>query len=699
MATMSEPRTAPASQTEAPTISHRLANNTVTSNDGINTAADSDYHARGQDGVPAKDNGEVKDLGWHEVGDSGNLPEPLMGKSGLGPDPDALNDDGDTDEEQTHLAPVVTNEELFTLIRRFNKHIIHVKCTHDTAPLTTGGAGFDLEVPPKETFTVFKFRTRLEQFYMTVGVGLISAYKHLVRLRSWREYRRTACFCIIYSLAWFYDSLLFTFFTFLLVLIVYPPSRRVCFPHAPPALIDPQTGGLKKPMTNVLASDSMTGAPESHPGEAIEQEAHSFVNSIVELAIGLATGESPEKLANIKDKTGGDFVQTEHDKTKKPVSDAVWEEALPAMHLIGNVADLYERVGNALDPRWPFSKNRPKVAMAGVLVPIIIACWFLSGYLMVKGVGLVVGFALFGDPVLRGAGGWLDRAYPLWRNYVSLKATILKGVPTNAQLALTLLRIGERNHAPLPPPPGNNDPLPMEAHPTAGEGLDKLLNVSPAEVDAAVQPSFEAKEEADGNLREEKADKKSRAKSRLLGGVKHVVRGLVNTVRGADKLAARVDISQSARYRAGVVRTGPLPARCTGPVRFPARKDGKRGYAVIQYNEAAEGDAVRQGAFKQRGEAVLGWVPGEVPEEGDVGKESDSMKWSIKVADICEIQKIGGLGWKSKILVGWAMDGEITDGLIIRDEAGTEYHLTAISFRDELFNRLVAIGQQAWESW
>lgn len=63
------------------------------------------------------------------------------------------------------------------------------------------------------------------------------------------------------------------------------------------------------------------------------------------------------------------------------------------------------------------------------------------------------------------------------------------------------------------------------------------------------------------------------------------------------------------------------------------------------------------------------------------------------------MQKIGGLGWKSKILVGWATDGEITDGIIVRDPTGKEHHLTAIPARDELFNRLIAIGGQMWEAW
>jgi len=64
-----------------------------------------------------------------------------------------------------------------------------------------------------------------------------------------------------------------------------------------------------------------------------------------------------------------------------------------------------------------------------------------------------------------------------------------------------------------------------------------------------------------------------------------------------------------------------------------------------------------------------------------------------------EIQKIGGLGWKSKIAAGWATDGEIMDGVIIRDKTGREYHLTAMSGRDQLFNRLIAAGDHIWESW
>ena len=44
------------------------------------------------------------------------------------------------------------------------------------------------------------------------------------------------------------------------------------------------------------------------------------------------------------------------------------------------------------------------------------------------------------------------------------------------------------------------------------------------------------------------------------------------------------------------------------------------------------------------------------------------------------------------------MDRQIADGLEITDKAGQNYILTAIQLREELFNRLVAVGQQNWES-
>ena len=58
------------------------------------------------------------------------------------------------------------------------------------------------------------------------------------------------------------------------------------------------------------------------------------------------------------------------------------------------------------------------------------------------------------------------------------------------------------------------------------------------------------------------------------------------------------------------------------------------------------------------------------------------------------------MGWKGKLVVGWALDGkEVVDGLLIIGKMpGQSYHLTALETRNQLFNRLIAIDGQVWTS-
>jgi hypothetical protein len=69
------------------------------------------------------------------------------------------------------------------------------------------------------------------------------------------------------------------------------------------------------------------------------------------------------------------------------------------------------------------------------------------------------------------------------------------------------------------------------------------------------------------------------------------------------------------------------------------------------------------------------------------------------VEDIVEIKKVGGLGWKGKIVVGWVTERMVADGVEIVEKGGGRWRILALRERDELFNRLVAMGGQRWESW
>jgi len=335
---------------------------------------------------------------------------------------------------------------------------------------------------------------------MTVIVGVVSFWKHIARLRSWRERNRTIAFAAVYFTAWAIDLLVPTIVAFIIVLIVHPPARTYCFPPAPIALIDSKTGGVKKPTAGVLGSDnSLTGAPEKYEGEAVEQEAANFVNSFTSIAISSAAGKHPQGdpsnveegasgledtspdpgriavgAADAKHKSSGGEPNSTHDKTKEPMSAAMWSKTRPVMHTIADITDGWERFANALSPTAPFPKDKPRLKLAGCLVPVLLASIFTSSYMFVKMNGLIVGVGFFADPLIWRGLSYLNREFPHWQKLLEIRNTLLKGVPTNAQLTITLLRIGEAKKAPLPPPPYSGPPPPDAAHETAGQNLEHL---------------------------------------------------------------------------------------------------------------------------------------------------------------------------------------------------------------------------------
>ncbi|KAH6666401.1 hypothetical protein B0J14DRAFT_620514 [Halenospora varia] len=553
--------------------------------------------------------------------------------------------------------------------------------------------GLDLNIADEEEFSPDKLRANIERLYMTVIVGLVNFWKHIARLRSWRERNRTLAFLGVYTVAWATDFLVPTIIAFLMVLIVYPPARTYCFPPAPIALIDSKTGGVKKPNAGVLGSDnSLTGAPEKHQGEAVEQEASNFVNSFTSIAISSAAGKHPQGdphgeeegassiedrapdptnlamgAADAKEKSAGRQPNAIHDKTKEPMSAAMWSKTRPVMHIIADISDGWERFANALSPTAPFPKEKPRIKLAAVLAPVLLISTFTSSYMFMKMNGFFIGFGFFADPLIWRGLSYLNREFPHWQKLLEIRNTLLKGVPTNAQLTITLLRIGEANKAPLPPPPYSGPPPPNAAHETAGQDLEHLdpEGISDTEMASAIHPDDTAVSTG--------ADKpKKMPGRRIIGALKSATKGGVETLLGTDRLKAAAG-AENAKNRLGVLRSGPLPP--SGPVDFPSRYRGEKGHAYITTTATSP---------------ALSWT---------TEKEDVDPVWSVAIQDIAEIKKVGGLGWKTKLVVGWATEREVTDGIVVVDREGNVKQLTAVSLREELFNRLVSMGLQMWEAW
>ncbi|CAG8124316.1 unnamed protein product [Penicillium salamii] len=505
----------------------------------------------------------------------------------------------------------------------------------------------------------------------------------------------------VYLISWLLDLLVPTLLATLLALVVYPPCRPLMFPPAPIALVDKDTGGVQKPKAGILGShDSITGAPEKHKGMAAEQEASNLVASVASVAVGSAVGkhdqgvpddapleddlpDAMEIVANTADAQSaahGKVPADSHDKTRQPMRQSVMDAANLAMQVVNDITDTYEKMGNALSATAPFPRLSPRLRLAAVLCPACLASMVTSSYVLMKSTTFIVGFAFFGDPVLRRGVKYLNRRFPKWQKVIELQNSLLKGIPTNAQLTVTLLRIGEANASPLPPPPNSQEKPP--SRPASLHHEELTLGATGEEIQEAALEKPDVDLHPETGQTQEKPHKRTLA-SGILGFFRGTTASGVESKRGIDRLRATVG-SRHAKNRVGVLRHKGKMITPIGPVSFDARYKGKHGTVIIDSTK----------------EPALLYFTTETP-FNDVeveNRKSGSVLFTMPVNEIQEMRKLGGMGWKGKLVVGWALGSkEVVDGLLITGtKAGQTYQLTAMGTRNQLFNRLVAIDGQVW---
>ena len=290
-------------------------------------------------------------------------------------------------------------------------------------------------------------------------------------------------------------------------------------------------------------------------------------------------------------------------------------------------------------------------------------------------------------------------------------SNILRGVPTNAQVAITLLRIGEARKAPIPPPPIYNAAPPQTAaklttNDLHATGNDSVLNASDEEINAAAEGTLDDGSSTTATDEAVEASRKSKhghKGSKILGFFRGTTRATVGTAVNVDVVKAKIG-SEKSKQRLGAIedrKKFEARARRSGPIEFAGRYHGKKGKAHI-ISATAAGDNPSSEAGSAPG---LGLSPGPAGLDSPVlafAVEGVTAligaRWQVLVKDIAQLNKIGGYGWKAKLVIGWAMNREIQDGLEIVDRNGVAYTLTSMPLRDELFNRLVAMGDQKWEA-
>ena len=146
-------------------------------------------------------------------------------------------------------------------------------------------------------------------------------------------------------------------------------------------------------------------------------------------------------------------------------------------------------------------------------------------------------------------------------------------MPTNNQIAITLLRIGEANRTPLPPVPTSKPDDPD--HPNIIHTKDIPLDATRPEVLNATMPSAVEKPHGDDNEEQPKHKHLSKVVRLFKGNAKSVV----ETKLATDHVRAATG-SQKAKGHLGV-----LPKTKSiiyaGPSEYKCRFEGKNGWAVI----------------------------------------------------------------------------------------------------------------------
>jgi hypothetical protein len=98
--------------------------------------------------------------------------------------------------------------------------------------------------------------------------------------------------------------------------------------------------------------------------------------------------------------------------------------------------------------------NLARYKLAGaILLPILLATAFVPSWVWARSASFALGFLFFGQPIIDRALAKFIEKFPNWKEMLDLRSSLLYGVPTNDQLVLHLLRVGENTGHPLPRPP------------------------------------------------------------------------------------------------------------------------------------------------------------------------------------------------------------------------------------------------------
>lgn len=265
------------------------------------------------------------------------------------------------------------------------------------------------------------------------------------------------------------------------------------------------------------------------------------------------------------------------------------------------------------------------------------------------------------------------------------------------------MRIGEAHNSPIPPVPSTKA---TDANKSLNVQIDQVpLAATEHEVLQAVEPSPMRKGHGDHSFSVSRANSSEAASegkkekpehrylSRIVSFAKGNTKATVNFKLAIDHVRAAAG-SQKAKGHLGV-----LPRQkdliYTGPAEFKARYEGKKGWLCITSlpSSGATSSTTAEPCLVFTNHDPCG-------QHGKIDASDNSeIRLCIALKDMHRVKRATAFAsMVAERTSDWSEDTDLLGSVEVSEHGGKTWRFTAIPERDELFNRLVAIGEQRWEN-
>lgn len=633
-------------------------------------------------------------------------------------------------EEQGTVVDGIEDDHLWVLLRTFNTQVNHV--LHPARGLPPNQPDLRQTNLPNVPYRSDTLKANMERFIKAIAPPSSRGIREVQRLSDWHgEFGRTAAYCAGYFLSWGMGCTVVAALCFFAILVAFPGTRRFLFPDLPEQVPPPDP--LEHVQEEPLAK--ATPAAQEHKLTRAEQaEEHSVeVTAVVlgfigKLLLGSTANEGnavvgPKDLVAetehhehiVKDaqgeivgytteemdahaermRVGGQVVPVRKDKEARSEAqseaDAVRDELTSRMakateNGVGTAADFVEIMQKALSPLPVYPDSYARYKLAALLVAPALLLHFVPAQVIGRAVTFFFGVVFWGHEPLMNGMKRLMELVPNWMDYLDPRNHILSGVPTNAQLTLHLLRASEaeRNPLPLPPVAPTLEEANEAINEDEGEGATaKAAKAAASDTKAGRELSSR---NPDNHKGVRKAAKKTGGKTKSL--FKRAARKLAGM--GSDVTVVGEESNPVKRKLNSMV----LKAKWGDDVPeggFVAKLNGTSGHLFLDDEEGC-----------------LSWVP--------LLSKSPEKVWYID--DLVEMKK-QGLGVQ-RLALAMMSGAEIESlGLTLRfaktaddismkdmteeeqlayaQRAEESLNFRGVEAREQLFNRLIAMGHQRWE--